>query len=53
MGIFSLLSQEQKEAAEILQIGTFLKYFDLMLYVHMKIVLNELFFPKTNQQVEM
>ena len=31
----------------LLQIGTFLEYFDLMLYVHMAVLLNELFFPKT------
>ena len=30
MGIFSSLSREQKEAVGILQIGTFLEYFDLM-----------------------
>jgi MFS family permease len=48
MKIFSSLTKEQKEAIGILQIGTFLEYFDLMLYVHMAIVLNELFFPKTD-----
>jgi len=48
MGIFSSLNYEQKEATGILQIGTFLEYFDLMLYVHMAVVLNELFFPKTD-----
>ncbi len=52
MGIFSSLSDEQKEATGILQIGTFLEYFDLMLYVHMSVVLNELFFPKTDPHVE-
>ena len=31
-----------------MQIGTFLEYFDLMLYVHMAVLLNELFFPKTD-----
>ncbi|MFK7973982.1 MAG: MFS transporter [Rickettsiaceae bacterium] len=30
----------------MLSIGTFLEYFDLMLYVHMAVLLNELFFPK-------
>ncbi|HQS84352.1 MAG: hypothetical protein B7Y25_05355 [Alphaproteobacteria bacterium 16-39-46] len=46
---FSLsLTKEQKEASGLLQIGTFLEYFDLMLYVHMALVLNELFFPKTD-----
>jgi len=49
--IFSSLSLEQREAAVILQIGTFLEYFDLMLYVHMAVFLNELFFPKTDPHV--
>jgi MFS family permease len=31
-----------------LQIGTFLEYFDVMLYVHMSVLLNNLFFPKTD-----
>ena len=47
-GIFSSLNKEQKEAIGLLQIGTFLEYFDLMLYVHMAVLLNELFFPKTD-----
>ncbi len=38
----------QKEAICLLSVGTFLEYFDLMLYVHMSILLNELFFPKTD-----
>jgi MFS family permease len=48
MSIFSSLKREQKEAVGLLQVGTFLEYFDLMLYVHMAIILNELFFPKTD-----
>lgn len=40
------LIRQQKEAVWLLSIGTFLEYFDLMLYVHMAVVLNELFFPK-------
>tara|TARA_B110000211_G_C14020863_1_gene527608 strand:- start:203 stop:1480 length:1278 start_codon:yes stop_codon:yes gene_type:complete len=40
------LTKEQKQAVGILSIGTFLEYFDLMLYVHMAVLLNELFFPK-------
>ena len=39
------LSQEQKQAIRLLSLGTFLEYFDLFLYVHMTVVLNELFFP--------
>jgi MFS family permease len=42
------LTREQKEAVGLLSVGTFLEYFDLMLYVHMSVLLNELFFPKTN-----
>jgi MFS family permease len=48
MKFFSTLNKKQKEAAGILQIGTFLEYFDLMLYIHMAVLLNDLFFPKTN-----
>ena len=48
MNIFSSLRRQQKEAVGLLQIGTFLEYFDLMLYVHMAVLLNELFFPKTD-----
>ena len=46
MGLFSSLNREQKEAIGLLQIGTFLEYFDLYLYVHMAVLLNEIFFPK-------
>jgi MFS transporter, MHS family, proline/betaine transporter len=42
------LTREQKEAVGLLSIGTFLEYFDLMLYVHMAVLLNELFLPKTD-----
>ena len=48
MSFLASLSREQKEAIGLLQIGTFLEYFDLMLYVHMAVLLNELFFPKTD-----
>jgi MFS transporter, MHS family, proline/betaine transporter len=44
----SSLSKEKKEAIGLLSIGTFLEYFDLLLYVHMAVLLNELFFPKTD-----
>ncbi|WP_341753112.1 MULTISPECIES: MFS transporter [unclassified Candidatus Tisiphia] len=40
------LTKEQKEAVGLLSIGTFLEYFDLMLYIHMAVLLNSLFFPK-------
>lgn len=45
------LTCNQKEAIGLLSIGTFLEYFDLMLYVHMAVVLNELFFPKADPKV--
>ena len=48
MSILGSLNREQKEAVGLLQIGTFLEYFDLMLYVHMAVLLNEIFFPKTD-----
>ena len=46
--IFTSLDKDQKRAVSLLSIGTFLEYFDLMLYVHMAVLLNELFFPKTD-----
>lgn len=42
------LTKKQTHAVGLLSIGTFLEYFDLMLYVHMAVLLNELFFPKTD-----
>ena len=42
------LTRKNKEAIGILGIGTFLEYFDLMLYVHMAVLLNDLFFPKSD-----
>ncbi len=44
----SILTQDQKRAVGLLSVGTFLEYFDLMLYVHMAVLLNDLFFPKTD-----
>jgi hypothetical protein len=42
----SSLQPEQREAVGLLSIGTFLEYFDLLLYVHMAGFLNELFFVR-------
>lgn len=42
------LTREQKRSVGLLSLGTFLEYFDLMLYIHMAVLLNELFFPKTD-----
>lgn len=44
MSIFGSLSRNQREAIGLLQIGTFLEYFDFMLFVHMAVLLNEIFF---------
>lgn len=44
----SNINKQHVEAVGLLSIGTFLEYFDLMLYVHMAVLLNELFFPKTD-----
>jgi len=42
------LTTSQREAVGLLSVGTFLEYFDLMLYVHMAFLLNDLFFPKVD-----
>ncbi len=42
------LTRHQKEAVGLLSIGTFLEYFDFMLYIHLSVLLNDLFFPKTD-----
>ncbi len=46
--ILKSLTKNQKESILLLQTGTFLEYFDVMIYVHMAVVLNELFFPPTD-----
>jgi len=46
--ILKSLSKKQKESILLLQTGTFLEYFDLMIYVHMAVILNEIFFPPTD-----
>jgi len=38
------LDEKQKEVVALLGIGTFLEYFDLMIYVHMAVLLNGLFY---------
>ena len=42
------LTNEQKRTIGLLSIGTFLEYFDLMLFVHMGVIINDVFFPKTD-----
>ena len=46
------LTNEQRHAVGLLSIGTFLEYFDLMLYVHMAVLLNELFFPQVDIHIK-
>ena len=46
---FMKLKDEEKEAVGLLQMGTFLEYLDLMLYVHMAVFLNDLFFPPSEK----
>jgi MHS family proline/betaine transporter-like MFS transporter len=45
---FIFSRREQKEAIGLLSVGSFLESFDLWLYVHMAVLLNELFFPKAD-----
>lgn len=40
------LNKKLKKAIFLLQIGTFLEYFDLMLFVFMAVILNEVFSPQ-------
>jgi MFS family permease len=45
---FTELRKEGKLPIALLSTGTFMEYFDLMLYVHMGVLLNELFFDTTD-----
>lgn len=51
MSMLSSFTKKEKDAVGLLQMGTFLEYFDFMLYVHMSVLLNEIFFPKTDLHV--
>ncbi|MCC8369161.1 MAG: MFS transporter [Rickettsia endosymbiont of Oxypoda opaca] len=42
------LNKEDKQAIGLISIGTFLEHFDLFIYIHMAVLLNELFFPPSN-----
>jgi MFS transporter, MHS family, proline/betaine transporter len=42
------LTKEELQTIGILSIGTFLEYFDKMLYLHTSVILNDLFFPDTH-----
>ncbi len=43
-----IIPREQRESLELINIGTFLEYFDSKVYIHVTVILNTLFFPKTN-----
>ncbi len=42
------LTKEELQTVGILSIGTFLEYFDKMLYLHTAVILNDVFFPDTH-----
>lgn len=46
------LNKEQKQATLVLSIGTFLEYFDLMLYLHLWTFLSDVFFPQTSAYMQ-
>ncbi len=45
------LTKEQIQTVSLLSIGTFLEYFDRILYAHTAIILNDLFFPETSPYI--
>jgi MFS family permease len=45
-------TKDQKKMISLLSIGTFLEYFDLMLYIHMAGVLNNIFFPEADPHIK-
>ena len=51
MDILKGLNREDKDAIGLLRFGTFLENFDLMLYIHMAVVLNDLFFPPSDHHL--
>ncbi len=42
------ISKGQRESLGLINIGTFLEYFDFKVYIHVTVILNVLFFPKTD-----
>ena len=43
------LNRKERQAIALLSIGTLLEFFDLYLYVHLAVKINESFFPQTNE----
>ncbi len=52
IGKFKTLTKPQREALGLLSVGTFLEYFDLYLYIHMAVFLNEIFFPSVDPRTD-
>jgi MFS family permease len=52
MQIFNHLDKNLKQTIKLLSLGTFLEYFDLFLYVHMAVLLNDLFFPPADSHAK-
>jgi len=46
------LTHEEKKSLRLICIGTFLEYFDFCAYIHISVILNELFFPKSDPQTK-
>jgi MFS family permease len=46
------LSKEQKKSVALLSVGTMLECFDVVLYIHMAVLLNDLFFPTTDARIK-
>ncbi len=44
------LTMEQKETVGLLSIGTCLEWFDVFLYIHMAVLLDQIFFSKNDQE---
>jgi MHS family proline/betaine transporter-like MFS transporter len=53
MKILGSLNKKQREYFGLLQIGTFLEYFDIMIFVHFALLINDLFFPNTDPRTGM
>lgn len=49
LNIMKKLTKELKKTLGLLSIGTFLEYFDLMLYIHMATLLNGLFYESADK----
>lgn len=46
------IDQNNRKSIYLLQLCTILEYFDLMLYVHLSVFLNKLFFPATDPHIQ-